>query len=895
MKLKLLKTGLFCFASAFLARFLIQCTSQSQTQPQFASRYVQESLSEKEFPSIHIAHPRLLLRAKPWNNGPSIDGLKAHAATEPLKSYLKNRPWDPKPGKEWAFRYLLNGDESLVQPIVDSMKKEEAYWDGYLYNLSVLYDWLYNSPSFKTSDREIVEEKMVRWAKSAMASGEEYSDMWSHFGYRAPLDLAAAGLALYGHRKEAKEFVAAAGGYMKKNMFKGWALNDGAWQGGWAYYGQGAANLFRFIAIWSSATTENLFEVIAREQGNWIRSHLDYLIYTMYPDKTPVDSTGFNYAPDQRGGSNILLMLANAYSDENGARNFEWRRERGWQMGIDQFLYDNPIFRSIENQAYTLPLSRLWGRNGIGYLQMRSGWTADDTIIEFKCGDYFWSHQFQNQNSFTIYHKGRLAIQSGAYVDDYYGQHTLNYYRPSIGSNTVLIIDPDERTWIPQKLQDRTGMKLENGYFSEYGGQRSCYQYPGVGSAETCFTFDKYLARKKSPPNFETGDIRAYETTDEYVYIYGDATMAYNNPVFTYAGNKPKIDQFTRQLAFLGGKYILIFDRVNSLNPSFEKKWLLHSIGEPQIDGKVLRSEDPYHDEVYEAGKVRIQNGDGALYVQTLFSKDYVVRKAGGSAVVSDARPGSSNLGTATLSTSVKGTYSRISSSIATDAARQEEWTIEFTDSEHFTVRGSRTGIDGGGTTKGTFFSTSQSLFIPKENWQGVAARGDKFTFAVTSASQRFKVGDNNPYPPPKGLLQIFRDGSHINPGNWRIEVMPRNKERFDTFMHFLYPCDSGEGEIPVTKEMITEDGTMRGVAVADWLVLFGTRGEIRTRISYSLPNTRQVRRHLLTDMVPGMKYSISAFAADELRTKASREASPEGTIMLSLPSVTRVVVEPIQ
>jgi hypothetical protein len=456
-------------------------------------------------------------------------------------------------------------------------------------------------------------------------------------------------------------------------------------------------------------------------------------------------------------------------------------------------------------------------------------------------------------------------------------------------------VDPDEKTWIPQKLQDRTGMKLTNGYFPEFGGQRSCYQSPEIGSAETCFTFEKYLARKNSPPFFETGNIKAYEATDTYSYVFGDATMAYNNPAFAYEGNKPKLDLFTRQLVFLDKKYILIYDRVNSLNPAFDKRWLLHSIEEPITGTQELEVKDPLHDVTYGAGRIRIDNGDGGLYIQTLFANEFMLRKVGGSATVSGIRAGSSNSGTATLYTSVMGSYARVSTNIATDAAQPEEWTIEFNDPEHYTVRGSKTGSDGNGTTKAMFISDSQSLFIPKENWQGAAARGDRFSFSVLSASHRFHVQDRNQYPPAKSLIQIFKDGSHINPGNWRIEVIPRQKQRYDTFLHFLYPYDRGAAAPPGAVEIIAVDQSMRGANVGDWLVLFGAKGLIRHPISYSIPNARAVTKHLLMDLIPGAQYDVAAYTGDKLQSKSSRKASSEGTLYLSLAAATRVVIEPVQ
>ncbi|MBM4137382.1 MAG: hypothetical protein FJ241_11200 [Nitrospira sp.] len=875
----------------------IFCSTGSQTTAKFSSTYEQETLSENQIPAIVSTHPRLFLREKPWKHGPSLYELRIYAHEEPFKSYLKGNHWNPKPGKEWAFRYLLTGDETLIPPIVASMKKDEGYWPGNLVDLAILYDWLFNSPNFSSSDKKAIEDKMIRWTKKAIEMGQEYSDMWSHFGYRPPVDIAAAGLALYGHREEAKKYIAMAGGYMRKNMFPGWTLNDGAWQGGWAYYGQGVANLFRFIAMWSSATSENLFEIIEKEQGGWVRNHLDYLIYTMYPDKTPVESTGFNYAPDQRGGTNILLLLIGAYKDVNGAKNLQWRNEWGWRLGIDQFLFLSPEDRKKDIHEYDLPLTKLWGRKGLGYVQMRSGWGDGDTIIEFKCGDYFWSHQFHNQNSFTIYHKGRLAIQSGIYSGEYFGPYMLNYYRPTISSNTILVIQPEEKTWVPLRAAKRGNIKTDNGYFNEYGGQRSCYQIPKYESAETCFTFDEYLYRKNNEHHFETGDIKAFEVTDRYSYVYGDATMAYNNPVFNYPGNKPKIDLFTRQLVFIDKKYLIIFDRVNALNAKYEKKWLLHSIGEPQFEEKPVEVEYPWHREVYKSGMVRIDNKGGTLYFQTLFQEDYLIRKVGGSATVSPVKHDPSNKGNAVLRTTIHGKYERISPSIASDSAQKEDWVIEFVDAEHFKIKGSLTGEDGIGSYKTQkdriFISNSQSIFIPIENWDGTPQKGDRFYFSVTSPSHRFWVNGKNYFPPVRSLIRIFQDGSHIDPGNWRIEVFPKKKEKFNTFLHLLYPCDRDTAKPPIAEGMITTDNIMKGLSIDNWVVLFRDRGTVDKKVEYSVKNKAKTT-NLLLDVKPEKSYLITVIKGSRESNKQKLTASKEGTLSFTTSGPCHVEITPL-
>jgi len=892
---KILSIGIFAITISFVISIADNHIHKKQTlaSQTFAGRYAEEALSPAEMPKMVSSHPRLLLRNTPWNRGPNVMALRLSAQEEPLNSYLKKDPWNPKPGLEWAFRYLLTRDEKLVAPIVEIMKKQEGYWPGYLTNLALLYDWVYNSPSFSIQDKKIVEDKMVGWAENAIGYGERYSDMWSHFGYRPPVDIAAAGLALHGHREEAKKYIAMGGGYIKKNMFPGWKLNDGAWQGGWVYYGD-VSNLFRFVAIWSSATEEDLYDKIGKEQSNWLRDHLYYMISTVYPDGTPFDSSGFSYSPYRPGDVFPILSLTRGLNDKDGMIAL---RKMGldstqWWAGIDQFMYYTPQMRKLTLNKESLPLAKCWGKEGVGYVQMRSGWKKDDTIIEFKCGDYFWSHQFQNQNSFTIYRKGRLAIQSGLY-DAYFGNHMQFYYRPTVGSNSILVIQPDEVSWIPPGVAKENKIPNRNGYISEWGGQRVCYLLPEYGSAENCFTFNKYLYRKDHEHNFETGDIKAFEATDRYSYVFGDATKAYNNPTFTYPGNKPKLDLFTRQLVFIDKKYLVIFDRVNSLNHEYEKKWLLHSIGEPRFIGNPIQVEYAGHQEIYNGGLVRIDNQEGTLYCQTLFSEDYLIKKVGGSARVTAAKMDSGNKGNAVLETSVKGKYQRVSPTIASDTARKEDWTIEFIDAQTFKIRGTITEDDGNGSLKDeAFISNSQSIFILKENWKGTPERGDKFYFSVTSPSHRFWVNGKNQPPTVKTLYNIIKDGSHIDPGSWRIEVFPKKKEKFDTFLHLLYPCDRDTPNPPLAEGVVTSDNMMKGVSVDNWMVFFGNKGIINQKTEYVIRNKGETI-NLLLDMKPEKPYMINIQGSSGSK-KQKIIASKEGTIFFTSSGLCRVEITPL-
>ena len=835
---------------------------------EFHTSYAQEALAIEDLPDVLPEHPRLFLRLMPWSHGPSLQELREQSRYGALNAFILTKPWNPKPGIEWAFRYLLTEDEGLAKAVIEKMKTPDSYWPGRLTELAVLYDWIYNCRLFTANDKRVVEDNMLKWAEKAIQMGQERSTIWNHMGYPPFLDIAAAGLALAGHRKEASGLMAMSGGYAKNNLFPAWQTNDGAWQGGWVYYEQGAAKLFEFIALWSSATNENLYELIQTQQGDWLRNHLDYLIYTMYPDHTPVDTSGFSATVGQKGGIFTLLMLARALKDTHAIEHIRWRNEGGWRLGIWPYLYALPENLPKKQEKNPLALSKLWGKNGIGYVQMRSGWGENDTIIEFKCGDYFWSHQFQNQNSFTIYRNGRLAIQSGFY-DPYFSNHVQFYYRPSISSNTMLLVQPGETSWVPQQVADKFGISNEKGYIKDWGGQRICYTIPKYGSAESCFTWDHHLWRKNNQHHFETGNIRAYESTDQYSYALGDATDAYNNKKFTALGNRPKMELFQREMLFLDRKYLIIFDKMSSLDREYKKKWLLHSIGEPILETPVLKIETKGHREIYDAGIFRINQLEGTLFCKTLFRDDFYLEKIGGSARVSEAIHGSDNKGNLVLNTAVPAEYHRVGTSIATDKAVKEKWRIEFLDTDRFKVQGSVTGQDGSGSIKERYFlSNSESLFIPGRNWVGTPAQGDVFTLEVVSPSHRFWVDGLNQSPGIKNMIQLFHDGTHVDPGNWRIEVYPKKQNKFDSFLHFLYPCDRKTNDFPDPIELSADDNIMKGFYLENWVVLFSNVTEpIGQKIIYHIPSKEKIS-HLLTGMEPNKDFSVTIIMPDRRENK---------------------------
>jgi hypothetical protein len=124
----------------------------------------------------------------------------------------------------------------------------------------------------------------------------------------------------------------------------------------------------------------------------------------------------------------------------------------------------------------------------------------------------------------------------------------------------------------------------------------------GAYGSSDLSTYEKY---KTQEPFYETGDIKTFEHATCHDYVACDVTAAYDSPGYTTDGNMPKVKEVSRQLVFVRPEVIVVFDRVDSLDPSFQKRFLLHASGTgvmPKVTGSTFT----------------IDNGGGRLLGQTL-------------------------------------------------------------------------------------------------------------------------------------------------------------------------------------------------------------------------------------------------------------------------------------
>jgi heparin/heparan-sulfate lyase len=211
---------------------------------------------------------------------------------------------------------------------------------------------------------------------------------------------------------------------------------------------------------------------------------------------------------------------------------------------------------------------------GLGQIFMRSGQEDDDTYALFTvggCTDGMLAHRHYDQNTFTIFRSGFLAIDSGSRPEP--GNHLFQYYGRSVAHNAVLI-------------------RMDGEVPPRYWGDPA----PGESAVP---------ANDGGMCSLTGAVVRAFATTPEYTYIAGDATACYI---------PAKCRLATRQFLHIQPDMFVVFDRVSAVKPEFRKAWLLHTVREPTVMGSTFTAE----------------HGEGRLFCRTLLPTNAVLEKIGG-------------------------------------------------------------------------------------------------------------------------------------------------------------------------------------------------------------------------------------------------------------------------
>lgn len=215
-----------------------------------------------------------------------------------------------------------------------------------------------------------------------------------------------------------------------------------------------------------------------------------------------------------------------------------------------------------------LPAARHFGK--VGLVLMSSGWTNADTYALFACGGSEYTSEHFDATHFAIHRGGFLALDAGTRQG---GPHSGHFWRQSVAHNCVLITMPGEE--LPAAVPVSGGPPVRP---VNCGGQR------------------------KSPA---AARVLAFETDEPYSYVASDATACYASE---------KCGQMVRQFLFLRPSHFVVFDRVTAAKAAYGKRWLLHTVNEPALNGNTFRAD----------------HGTGRLFCRTLAPADARLTPVGG-------------------------------------------------------------------------------------------------------------------------------------------------------------------------------------------------------------------------------------------------------------------------
>ncbi|HJZ86025.1 MAG TPA: hypothetical protein VKN99_12690 [Polyangia bacterium] len=468
--------------------------------------------------------------------------------------------------------------------------------------LAVTRDWCEGALS--DAQRTWIEDRMVAYADWYLANPapdvfhDDMPNLWNA--------VALAGLALKGTAQDAKAqtYLAAADQQWKTVILPAFAYVGDWWHEGFVYVQPSLGSLAWYALAWSTATDENIFAYARQQAGDLFEGYLRFHAYAMRPDYRYFyfgDTTDNKQSIELFSRPLVDMLTLGTGSPLGQALSLEIKAHArpGYDYsGADGFLLALLYDASRDGAATPrsqLPLGAWMSRGANDVVILRSGWGADDTVVMISCGDYLGPHQHDESGSFQIFHHGPLTGSTG-YYDSFDSPHWANYYsQHSVHANTLAIYQPGEI--FPTSLSIGNPSANVND-----GGQRPLRRDRN-GTGYPSPDLPTYRMHKTSGPFYETGDVKTFAQTSCHAYVACDVTAAYNAPGFSTNGNAPKVTEVTRQFVFLPPTHVLVFDRVEATDASYDKRFLLHAIGTVTVGG---------------SGAFTLASGSGTLHGRTV-------------------------------------------------------------------------------------------------------------------------------------------------------------------------------------------------------------------------------------------------------------------------------------
>ncbi len=529
--------------------------------------------------AVHSGHPRLFFRDT------DLPAIRARVAGdfkgewEEMRATLAARVLSEAPAKYAQSTFLKAWQPARNVAFVAAVTGEEKYlawareWArelaaaspaggddevrGRLQSLAVAYDWLY--PWLTAAEKQQMQaaiiahlEKTWRFA-TYQANHISGHSRWGNFANAAGL------LAIVTERPELREKLLTVRKQWIDGYFptQGWVAEAGGYHMGWTY---SAAYLTGDIHnLWSTATNECVyFPWQAKLPLFWVYGRQGDGYYANTGD-------AYTLSGDFASFRASLVIAAGIFKDPHA----RWLLPRDREH-FEEILYGDAHVRprAPDDPAAPLPLSRDFGHAGV--VLARDRWDASAALLQFRSVPFYsGNHHHRDENSFTLFYRGPLAIDSGVYDErgtqpgGYGGPHWRDYFTRTVAHNAITVYDPAQRM-----MESGRPTTNDGGQVFRAEPTRLADLLPG-GSAHL-------------------DGITHYRDTPEYTAVSGDATKAYD---------PARVQLAQRDVVYLRGTnrphpVVVIFDRVTGAQPGFEKRFLLHTVNEPVVHDRLAVTEN---------------------------------------------------------------------------------------------------------------------------------------------------------------------------------------------------------------------------------------------------------------------------------------------------------------
>ncbi len=525
--------------------------------------------------------------------------------------------------------WLTDNDKQRLKKIVRKMLGFELnkptadtnYSNGW--QLALAYDLVF--PALTESERIEIEKKIKQALIDSLANlDEEFASLWHGRTTHASIAWLCA-IVLTDRTINVDSLRRRAQGHFLTAV-EGLAYTQ-AWPGGYNYWIQSRAFLFvlassAYINGLNDAQNSSKIKQILRNIGYWT-------LYATRPDNR-IEGFGDEGSRDdlkdetrrvidlivQQTRDPVLAGYSRYLARLHGVESYY----RGYRWGF--LLFNDPSVIAIGDGSLAslgnyLPNFKLFGKESMNLAYFRSGWGKQDTFISFKAGHSFAHHGHYDAGHFSIFKNSPLAINSSTY-NGFFTPHRLNYAIRTIAKNSLIIEKPHERV-------------RPNRFFKKNvadGGQRLTMP-TGSAVLSVADWFENY----KQGKHYEAAELMNYAQREGvYAYISVDITEAYNSIYFDDNNGEGKAQKVVRRFLYLPDEdNVIVYDFVASTRREYVKKWLLHTITQPKINGLTILKGSKGNGILESRQKsALVQNKEGMMRVDVLYPEKAKVRLVGG-------------------------------------------------------------------------------------------------------------------------------------------------------------------------------------------------------------------------------------------------------------------------